>query len=96
MIDVWTNLTVVVISQHTPMSNHHIVNPKFTQYYMLIYHNKAGKRKDTQIEFYHKDITWTLGVKEIERKASKATSLMKKETVEESPLSKHIYSVGPG
>lgn len=44
------------------------------------------------IEFYHKYIILGFGDEEDWGKTSEATSLMKKETLEESPSSKHSHS----
>lgn len=39
--DVLTNLTVVITSQYTHISNHHVVHLKHTQYYISV---KLGKK----------------------------------------------------
>ena len=68
--------------------NHHTVNLKLSQYvnYTTI---KMKERKDRWIKFIAKISFWAFGMRKITRKPSKTTSLVKKETVEESHLSKH-------
>lgn len=45
-MDVLTKHTVVIISQHIFVSNHHGVQLKFTQCYMPIVHKQSWKNKD--------------------------------------------------
>lgn len=52
-----------------------------------LHHNKADKRK--RDEFYCKDLVLGFGNEEAWGEASKASSLLKRETVEDFPLPKH-------
>lgn len=48
-MDVLSNITVVIISQHTWLSNHYTVHLKFTKCYMLIISQYNGKEKELTV-----------------------------------------------
>ena len=50
MMEVLTNLIMVIISHYMHLSNHHIVHLKLTKH--QLYLNKAGKNKFSQVYQY--------------------------------------------